>query len=205
MNLIHIQNTYPLSVVLKVGVEGQVRHPILYHCHFLLWFTMNGLSIGGHTVCTHQHTLLQLVALWLISTLYWWQCLPVRWLLTPFLTPFLHCYSTAETCSTSNVDDFYQASCAHKQKARSMGVTTMANKDTICDARGPCRTIQSTLKPAFLRISTVAQMPRCRDLMIFVVYNEWFRYWCAPCGYSSTYLVAVGGPLVDQHTVLQHC
>ena len=56
MDANNIINTYHLSFALKVGVEGQVRRPVLYHCHFLLWFTMNGLSIGVHTVGTHQHT-----------------------------------------------------------------------------------------------------------------------------------------------------
>ena len=70
----------------------------------------------------------------------------------------------------------YQASCTHEQKAHDLQAT-MANKMMlfVTLTQGLCQTIRSTFEPVFLLTSTdwlcllVAQMSRCRDLVIFVV------------------------------------
>ena len=53
-----------------------------------------------------------------------------------------------ETCSASNVDNLPAnlASCVHEQKENG----SVADKDAICDACGPCQMIQSILKPLFV-------------------------------------------------------
>jgi hypothetical protein len=51
-------------------------------------------------------------------------------------------------------------------------------KRSICEARGPYHMIRSTMKPVFSTSSTdlfylrVAQMPRCTDLVIFVLTTD---------------------------------
>ena len=55
----------------------------------------------------------------------------------------------------SPVDDLYlrtMLGCVHEQKAQGVRLTGVANKNTVCGAHGPYKTIQSIMEQVFFLI-----------------------------------------------------
>ena len=86
-------------------------------------------------------------------------------------TLHVSCNASCICCSASNIDNLYQATYAHEQKAhglqwaRSMGVAMMVNKKTLSMMLVGRAEWFKAFFADFLYLR-VAQTPRCRDLAI---------------------------------------
>ena len=162
--------------------------------YYALILLMAGMPSQIHTCTYHlnQQVLAKCLTLWVMYIIILELCRAH--------TPRAHCAIAMELflCAWLKLvemlyDDLYQSqhyswllSCAHEQKTHWACIMhwvgtvdrcgyVSQQKGTICDARGPCPTIWSTLKPVFRRIRLI----RCAYESLRCLHLEIWQFLCA--------------------------